>query len=217
MYNSSALQSGKPSVSRGHPHGESAHLCQPPRKKIISFSPVVFRDRTPTPSPWMLLAFLLAAATASAQARRIQLDDETKIVSVSDPQISPDGKSIVCVVRRPSLDEDRYDNKLVLVEVATGAQRMLTFDRKDVASPRWSPGGDRLAFVTVAPYANDKKDDTTKKKKRQPACNVCGDSSQIRGRFDPILFCEIFYFPTTGSTRLDAVPFERYTLCVAVT
>jgi hypothetical protein len=46
---------------------------------------------------------------------------------------------------------------------------------------------------------------------------TCGDSSQIRRRFDAILFCETFYFPTIGSTRLDAVPFERYTLCVAVT
>jgi hypothetical protein len=58
----------------------------------------------------MLLAVLLAAATASTQARRIQLDDLAKVVTVSDPQISPDGKSIVCVVSRPNFDEDRYDN-----------------------------------------------------------------------------------------------------------
>src|ERR1700728_4034157 len=93
------------------------------------------------PVALMLLAFLLASATASAQTRRIQLDDETKIVTVSDPQISPDGKSIVCVVTRPNLDEDRYDDELVMVEIATGAQRELTFGRKDVASPRWSPSG----------------------------------------------------------------------------
>jgi dipeptidyl aminopeptidase/acylaminoacyl peptidase len=51
------------------------------------------------------------------------------------------------VVSRPNLEEDRYDSKLVLVDVATGAQRVLTFDRKDVGSPRWSPSGDRLAFL----------------------------------------------------------------------
>jgi len=87
----------------------------------------------------MLLAVLLAAANASAQERRIQLEDLTKIVTVSDPQISPDGKSIVCVVSRQNFDEDRSDNELVLVEVATGAQTVLTFDRKRVGSPRWSP------------------------------------------------------------------------------
>jgi len=110
-----------------------------------------------------LLAFLLAAGTVSAQQRRIQLDDLARIVTVSDPQISPDGKSIVCVVSRPNLEEDRSDNQLVLVDLPTGTQRVLTFDRKDVASPRWSPSGDRLAFVAVVPYAKDKKDDSTKK------------------------------------------------------
>ena len=111
------------------------------------------------------LAVLLVAATASAQERRIQLEDLAKIVTVSDPQISLDGKSIVCVVSRQNFEEDRSDRELVLVDVATGAQKVLTFGRKGVGSPRWSPTGDRLAFVAVAPYTPDKnnKDDTTKR------------------------------------------------------
>src|ERR1700728_3391935 len=112
-----------------------------------------------------LMAVLLATATGSAQERRIQLEDVTKIVTVSDPQISPDGKSIICVVSRQNFDENRSDRELVLVDVATGAQRVLTLDRKGVGSPRWSPSGDRLAFVAVARYTPDKskKDDSTKR------------------------------------------------------
>src|ERR1700683_487591 len=117
------------------------------------------------------LAVLLVAATAPAQEHRIQLEDLTKIVTVSDPHISPDGKSIICVVSRQNFDENRSDRELVLVDVATGAQRVLTFDRKGVGSPRWSPSGDRLACVAVVPYTPDKnkKDDTTKRE----------DSSQV--------------------------------------
>jgi dipeptidyl aminopeptidase/acylaminoacyl peptidase len=115
------------------------------------------------PAALMLLTVLLVAGTMSAQERGIQLADLAKVVTVSDPQMSPDGKSIVCVVTRANLDEDRYDSELVLVDVATGAQRVLTYDRRDVGSPRWSPSGDRLAFLAVVPYARDKKDDATKK------------------------------------------------------
>ena len=111
----------------------------------------------------MLLGVFLAAGAASAQGRRIQFEDMKKIVSVSDPQISPDGKAIVCAVSRMNFEEDRSDRELVLVDVATGAQRVLTFERKGVASPRWSPSGDRLAFEAVVPYTKEKKDDTTKR------------------------------------------------------
>ena len=112
-----------------------------------------------------LLALLLAAATAAAQEHRIQLEDLTRIVTVSDPQISPDGKSIICAVSRQSFEENRSDRELVLVDVATGAQRVLTFGRKGVGSPRWSPTGDRLAFLAVVPYTKDQgqKGDTTKR------------------------------------------------------
>jgi len=100
-----------------------------------------------------LLAFLGAVSvipSASAQARKIELGDFQQIVNVSNPEISPDGKSIVIVVSRVNWDEDRYDNQLVLVDIATGAQRTLTNIRKGLDSPRWSPSGDRLAFLAEA-------------------------------------------------------------------
>ncbi len=69
------------------------------------------------------------------------------LVNVSSPEIAPDGKSIVIVVSRVNWDEDRYDSQLVLVDIATGAQRPLTNIRKGLSSPLFSPSGDRLAFL----------------------------------------------------------------------
>jgi dipeptidyl aminopeptidase/acylaminoacyl peptidase len=79
--------------------------------------------------------------------RRFELDDLGKLVGVSDPQVSPDGKSVVVVVSRPNYEKNRSDKELVMVDVASGKQRVLTFDRAGVGQPRWSPNGDRLAFL----------------------------------------------------------------------
>lgn len=108
-------------------------------------------------APFLLLLGLMAGPSAPAQTRRIELNDLSKIVSVSDPQISLDGKSIVFVVSRPNLDQDRSDRELVQIDIATGAQRGLTYERKGVGSPRWSPTGDRLAFVAVDGTGKDAK------------------------------------------------------------
>jgi dipeptidyl aminopeptidase/acylaminoacyl peptidase len=100
----------------------------------------------------ILVALLILAVPcrAGAQARKIRLDDLQKIVNVSSPEISPAGKSIVIVVSRVNWDEDRYDSQLVLVDIATGAQRPLTNIRKGLSSPHFSPSGDRLAFLAEA-------------------------------------------------------------------
>src|SRR5271155_180907 len=98
--------------------------------------------------PAALLA--IAPGKAEAQARKIELGDLQKIVNVSSPEISPDGKSIVIIVSRVNSDEDRYDSQFVLVDIATGAQRPLTNIHKGLDSPQWSPSGDRLAFFAEA-------------------------------------------------------------------
>ncbi len=88
----------------------------------------------------------LGAADAPA-AKRFSLDDLAKIVRLSSPQISPDGSSIVLVVTRADVGKNRWIPELDLVDAATGMRRVLTRDRKGVAHPRWSPSGDRLAFL----------------------------------------------------------------------
>jgi dipeptidyl aminopeptidase/acylaminoacyl peptidase len=94
-----------------------------------------------------ILLIVVLAAALHAEKRHAVPDDAFRLASVSDPQISPDGKSIVCVISRPNAKENRFEDELVLVDVATGAQRTLTYDRRHVGSPRWSPNGDRLAFI----------------------------------------------------------------------
>ncbi len=88
---------------------------------------------------------LLMVLPCSVSAERFNLEHAAKIVNVTNPQISPDGKSIVVAVSRANLKENRFDTELVQVDVSTRAQKVLT--RRQASQHRWSPDGTRLAFV----------------------------------------------------------------------
>src|SRR4029453_5746510 len=99
------------------------------------------------------LACVVCVSTGGGQTARMDLDAFGRIVRLSDPQIAPDGTSIVLVVSRANFEDNRYDADLVQVVVASGAQRTLTNGRRGLGQPRWSPSGDRLAFLRQAPAA----------------------------------------------------------------
>ena len=102
-----------------------------------------------------VVALLFVAAIAHAD--RWQPADRLRIANLSDPQISPDGKSIAVVVTRANVKENRWDGDLIMIDVATSEQHPLTFDRRGVASPRWSPDGSQLAFLANASSEKEAK------------------------------------------------------------
>lgn len=92
--------------------------------------------------------FIFKSSQVTAQTKRFRLENVAKMVGLGSPQISPDGKQIVLIVSRQNLKDNRYDSELVLVNLADGSRRVLTYDRSGVSSPKWSPTGDRLAFLS---------------------------------------------------------------------
>lgn len=89
-------------------------------------------------------------ALGLAQGQRFSLESLGKITRLSEAQISPDGRSVAVVMSKPNYEDNRQDTQLIVVDPATGNHRALTQNRRGVSSPRWSPNGDRLAFLAQA-------------------------------------------------------------------
>jgi dipeptidyl aminopeptidase/acylaminoacyl peptidase len=75
-------------------------------------------------------------------------DDICRIAWVADPRVSPDGRRVAFVVTRLSQERDEYLSTIWVVPTAGGEPRQLTAGPKRDRSPRWSPDGTQLAFVS---------------------------------------------------------------------
>lgn len=63
-------------------------------------------------------------------------------------RLAPDGKRLVYVRTRVDAAEDAYDTALWLQDPERDVHRALTTREASHGSPRWSPGGERIAFVS---------------------------------------------------------------------
>jgi dipeptidyl aminopeptidase/acylaminoacyl peptidase len=96
------------------------------------------------------LAAPLAAAPAEAPSRTFEARDLFSLEVAGDPQISPDGGRIAYVRRTGDIMTDRMRPSIWLIDTRSNAQMPLAAGPGAHTTPRWSPDGKRLAYVSTA-------------------------------------------------------------------
>jgi dipeptidyl aminopeptidase/acylaminoacyl peptidase len=101
-----------------------------------------------------LLGILTVAGTIVAQekptadtAKLLTPEASLNLRSISDLQFSPDGARVAFMVTEPPKGERRARH-IWLYDKKSGVVRQFTFSAKDETSPRWSPDGKQLAFLS---------------------------------------------------------------------
>src|SRR5258708_5679819 len=94
----------------------------------------------------ILLVILLLVTSVSllpAQSRKLSLDIYWDMETVSDPQISPDGKQIVYTRGWIDKINDKHASDLWIMNADGSHNRKFT----DGSGPRWSADGTRIAYL----------------------------------------------------------------------
>lgn len=95
-----------------------------------------------------LLPFAAAAQSNSASPSVPSIQQALEMKSVSDPQISPDGRYVAYLVTRTDWDQNAFVRQIWISVVATGETYQLTEGEKSSTDPQWSPDGKWLAFLS---------------------------------------------------------------------
>jgi dipeptidyl aminopeptidase/acylaminoacyl peptidase/tetratricopeptide (TPR) repeat protein len=96
-----------------------------------------------------LAAAVSLPAAAVPERRVLRPDDLYRLREVREPRISPDGEWVAYVVRQRDAERDRKDGDLWMVPSGGGEPVRLTRDPESSdSSPRWSPDGRWLAFLS---------------------------------------------------------------------
>jgi dipeptidyl aminopeptidase/acylaminoacyl peptidase len=97
----------------------------------------------------IVLGLSLVLSRASiAEKRPMAFDDVIGVKHVSDPRISPDGRTVLFVVTERDLEKNDFEQQIWRYDARTASSIKLTVSGSRNHSPRWSPDGSRFAFLS---------------------------------------------------------------------
>ena len=96
-----------------------------------------------------VISLFAMVSVAVAQEKRLTIDELLKVRRVGDPQVSPKGDLVAFTITDVDQAANKSTTQIYLVPLGGGEPRQLTNDEHSSSSPRWSPDGETLAFVSA--------------------------------------------------------------------
>lgn len=92
---------------------------------------------------------LLVAASVPAQKAPFDVQAMLKIARISEPQLSPDGKTVAFTVQTVDLDQNSKPKQIYVVPTEGGTPRQITSQGTDNERPQWAPDSKSIAFIST--------------------------------------------------------------------
>jgi dipeptidyl aminopeptidase/acylaminoacyl peptidase len=102
-----------------------------------------------------LVACLLSIPTFSQIKTTFSRMDIFDLEWASKPEISPDGRTIVYERKGMDIMKDRKQSRLWLINSDGTSHEKLTSREVNESNPKWSPDGDRIAFVSSTKHGSE--------------------------------------------------------------
>ena len=96
-----------------------------------------------------LFVLAVAGLCLGQQSHPFSVHDMVAMDRISDPQVSPDGKLVVFVVRKTDLEANKGRTDLWMVRTEGGDLRRLTSHPASESNPRWSGDGKWIYFLAA--------------------------------------------------------------------
>ncbi len=81
--------------------------------------------------------------------RPVSIDNLIRLQSVSEPEVSPDGKWVAYTVSEPDLKKDKIIKRVYIVPTAGGSSISITSRDYSASQPKWSSDNQYLSFLAA--------------------------------------------------------------------